>query len=242
MMRIQQNGATFLLELIRRVSTGQLAPAAFQRPYVWGRDDVMALCTSILEGFPIGGFLTWMPYQHADLTKLSRNRLGPILLDAGTRAPALLLDGQNRLATLAWMLRDITAPLPDDLSESERATWACGEELVVDLAARELRFVRHEDADLGFTLPMASLFDSRIATTLMLKRWSQEWSAFSEEERNAGLKWHDTCTNAFRNARITETVLENATPAEARKAFLHICRVGVPMSQEDFDAAIGWTG
>lgn len=238
-MKIQQN-ATFLLELVRRVHMGQLAPAAFQRPYVWNRDDVLALCTSIIEGYPIGGFLSWMPGRHADISQLGRKRLGPIMLDATAYAPALLLDGQNRLASLAWMLRDTSEPLPDNLSESERETWACGEELIADLGTQELRFVPHAEADKGLTLPAAALFDSRIANGYIRKRWNDQWRDYSDEERDAGLKWQDNWSRAFRDARVVETVLENATPAEARKAFLHICRVGVPMSQADFDAAIGW--
>jgi len=240
-MRIKQN-ATFLLELVRRVHVGQLAPAAFQRPYVWTREDVLALCTSIIEGFPIGGFLSWMPNRHADISQVGRKRLGPILLNEQARAPALLLDGQNRLASLAWMLRDPAEPLPDELSDTERDTWGRGEELVADLAAKELRFVPHDKAAEGLTLPAAALFDSRIASSCIRKRWDAEWSQFSEEERDAGLVCHDNWSRAFQDARVVETVLEDATPAQARKAFLHICRVGVPMSQDDFDAAIGWKG
>lgn len=44
-----------------------------------------------------------------------------------------------------------------------------------------------------------------------------------------------------REARTVETLIQNATAEEARHAFLRICRVGVPMSQEDFDRAVGWT-
>lgn len=239
-MKIEQN-ATFLLELVRRVHTGQLAPAAFQRPYVWDREAVLALCTSILEGYPIGGFLSWRPGRHADMALLGRKRLGPTLLNPAEYGSALLLDGQNRLATLAWMLRDAGDPLPTDLSDAEQAAWGCGEELIADLAAQELRFVPHADADKGLKLPAAALFDSRIANGCIRKRWNEQWREYSDDERDAGLKWQDNCSRAFRDARVVETVLNDATPEQARKAFLHICRVGVPMSQDDFDAAIGWT-
>ena len=239
-MRIQQH-ATFLMSMVQRVKAGSLAPAAFQRPYVWSRADVMALCTSILEAYPIGGFLSWAPGPAADVSALARHRLGPIVLETSARAPALLLDGQNRLATLAWLLHDFTTGMPTDLSDKEQETWATGEELIVDMETKELRFVKHANAAEGFSLPAAAMFDSRVANTLIRARWERNWKDFSEDQKDAGLKWLDHCADCFREARIVETVLENATPAEARKAFLHICRVGVPMDQADFDKAIGWT-
>ena len=48
------------------------------------------------------------------------------------------------------------------------------------------------------------------------------------------------CQNAFRNAQVVVTNLEQATVEEAKDAFLHICKVGVPMSAADFEAAVSW--
>lgn len=50
----------------------------------------------------------------------------------------------------------------------------------------------------------------------------------------------DRARDSFRSAQAATTVIQGATAQEARHAFLRICRVGVPMTQEDFDNAVGW--
>ena len=241
-MRIEQLSC-FLSDVLKDVLDGNLVPASFQRPYVWSKDDVLALCESILEGYPFGNFLIWMPYGKADLSAYARSRLGPIQRAEGGAPTGLLLDGQNRLASFAWMTRQLHE-MPAELSDMERATWDSGETLVVDLEHRDIRFVPQEAANTGFMLPAYALLDTIAGMRLMRERWeSPGWSRFTEDERNTGLIWWDKVATArFREARMVAVVLEHATPEEARKAFMHICRVGVPMSQEDFDAAIRWEG
>ncbi|KVP75208.1 DUF262 domain-containing protein [Burkholderia ubonensis] len=241
-MRIEQH-SSFLSDVLKDALNGRLVPAAFQRPYVWGKADVLALCESILRGYPFGSFLIWSPHGKADLNAYARARLGPILRSTDGAPTGLLLDGQNRLASFAWMTQEFHE-LPANLSEAERATWGTGERLIVDLALREMRFVPEAEANTGFSVPAYTLLDSRVATRLMRERWvSPEWTSLSVDERNAGLKWWDEVASArFGGARVVVTVLESATPEEAREAFTHICRVGVPMSEADFDAALKWTG
>lgn len=247
-MKIRQS-SSFLFTLIREVSAGRMLPAAMQRPYVWRKADVEALCDSILSGFPIGAFLMWAPGEKADLTCLAKGRLGPMLpaKDVETSNPyCLLLDGQNRLATLAWMMAQEFTDLPD-ASEAERETWMGDERLVLDYVAQSVKFVPAEQAGLGLRLPAWTLVSSATDVTyssamqLIRSLWLTEWSAsFSDAEIQEFIKLWDRCCDRFREARTTETVIENATADEARHAFLRICRVGIPMAQEDFDRAIGW--
>lgn len=104
-MRITQS-SVFVRTLLTNAATGQILPAAMQRPYVWQLNDVEALCDSILSGFPIGSFLLWEPDGAADLSFVAKGRLGPIganVSGTGSDQYQLMLDGQNRLATLAWL-------------------------------------------------------------------------------------------------------------------------------------------
>ena len=39
---------------------------------------------------------------------------------------------------------------------------------------------------------------------------------------------------------VVVTDMADATAAEAKDAFLHICKVGVPMSEADFEKAVSW--
>ncbi|KWU19139.1 DUF262 domain-containing protein [Burkholderia cenocepacia] len=238
-MRIEQK-AGFLVDFVRDVSRGGLVPAAFQRPYVWRVPDVLALCNSIQEGFPIGSFLLWTPYGKADMTSVGRRRLGPIEVAGDNPHASMLLDGQNRLATLAWMMRDETVELPQDLSEAEDEVWGGSQRLVVDLSARSIDFVAKDEAAVGFKLPARVLLDRKVQMQLTRECWATSWAPLPEAEKDAGLKWLDEVTNTFYDARVVATSLEHASAAEAKRAFLHICKVGVPMSAADFDAAIAW--
>jgi hypothetical protein len=232
--------SVFLQDVLRQVTKGELIPASFQRPYVWGPVDVLALVESILRRYPIGGFLVWAPWGQADLSQAGRARLGPIAAAAQTLHTSLLLDGQNRLATIAWLARDLSEALPPDITEQERVTWDNGTQLVCDLARQEIRYVPDSDAADGFVLPVAALLNNSLANRLMRTHWGTTWSTLSADVRDPGLRWFDECTASFREARVVVTEMQGATAAEAKHAFLHICKVGVPMSEQDFEASLAW--
>ena len=238
-MSIPQN-SVFLQDLLRQFRKGTLLPASFQRPYVWGKQDVLALVESILRSYPIGGFLLWSPWGKADLSRVGRNRLGPILASTDVVGSSLLLDGQNRLATMAWMAMDPAQPVPPDLAGQELATWGTGQRLVADMTLRQIHFVAEAEVEQGFRLPSAALLDSTLANRLMRKHWDKAWQNLSDEEKDAGLAWFEDCARKFCEARVVVTDLENVTAEEAKDAFLHICKVGVPMSEEDFKASLAW--
>lgn len=246
-MRINQT-SNFLVELVREVAGGRMLPAAMQRPYVWSKADVEALCDSIISGFPIGGFLVWAPGRNADLTKLAKARLGPMLPSTEPRyAPySLLLDGQNRLATLAWMMAvEQPAELPSP-SEAETKTWLTDEKLVCDYATRSIRFVPAAEADVGLRVPAWTVVaDSRLETfhdaMRMFRKNNSRWlQDYTQDEIDTFMEFWDRARDRFRDARTSTTIIEDATAAEARHAFLRICRVGVPMSEEDFNNAVAW--
>lgn len=252
-MEIKQR-SSFLLTLVREVASGRMLPAAMQRPYVWTKDDVLALCDSILSGFPIGAFLAWAPGPKANLADLARGRLGPIPAatkdTAGYNPYSLLLDGQNRAATLAWMMHRPDSALPDipDSAKVERETWLDGEVLVLDWAARAVKFVPKAELEVGLRMPAWTLLgnateDSRISANQHYRRLMRDvWPAYaSTTEMDDFIEFWDKACDKFREAQINITVIESATADEARHAFLRISRVGVPMSQEDFDTAVSWS-
>ena len=215
-----------MLELLGRVKAGHAAPARFQRPYVWSKDDVVALWTSIIRGYPLGSFLLWRP-KEGDHYKTPN--LGPIPLEP-SRYSELILDGQNRMVTLAWSMTPPDTEVPDDTSGAN--VFRDGQVLVLDPNQKKALFVNPDEIR-GMIMPVHYL------TNEFGKFMRNAWE--SDDDDNA-LEWLDHVGSQLREARITITHIENATVAEAREAFLHISRAGVPMSQEDFDAALIDTG
>lgn len=237
----------FLGSLLADASSGILMPADMNRPYVWEKEHVEALFDSILKQIPIGGFLLWQPNNKADLSTLSRSRLGPIDKATNVQAYApvcLLLDGQNRLASLLWLA--MVNPVFDtaQLSPAEHETWASGSALVFDGATNSVIFVPKNEADEGLRLPAWALMPSVVSqntTNKLLRSRYDKWEAHhTDQQIEDFVTRFDDAVNVFREARITVTTIEDATAEEARSIFLRICRVGVQMSQEDFDRAIGW--
>ena len=67
--------------------------SAFQREYVWKRDDAKLLIDSLIKEYPTGTMLTW---ETADPPELK----GPHKYDKKQGAVRILLDGQQRVTTL----------------------------------------------------------------------------------------------------------------------------------------------
>jgi hypothetical protein len=123
----------------------------------------------------------------------------------------------------------------DLLSPVERETWANGEILVLDYEAKGVRFMP-EDQVYGdqFVTPAGLVLD--IPSFWKFTRKRMDNCAYSDE----ALDWYVRMGDALREARCASVVLERATPEEALEAFRHIAKTGVPMSEEDFTAAMSW--
>jgi len=237
-MRIQQNSG-FLIDFLRQAGQGELVPAAFQRPYVWSKADVEAFWTSLLRKWPTGSLLIWEPDSSVDMGKVARSRLGPIQPD-GTPS-GVILDGQNRLATFAWSMRLPGSPLPDLdlLSDAERETWANGDILVLDPDAKAARFMPEEQVyGDRLVMPAGLVIDPASYWPFIRKRVNE--ANLKDDVVDPAINWLETAANALRDARCSAVVIERATPDEALEAFRHIARTGVPMSEQDFEAAMSW--
>lgn len=213
-----------MMDIIEDVRRGRTIPAAFQRPYVWTAADIEALWKSILMGYPIGALLLWQP---RDRTVPGKRMLGPIQADSDDRC-TIILDGQNRLVTIAWSLT------PGDVRVDPAAPgydiWRSGKTLTADPYTRTVRFV--DDAEIkGMMMPVHNLTGT--FNTFLRRNWVSE-------EDDVHAEWLDHLGSRQREARIIKATIERATPEEAREAFLHISRAGVPMSAADFDAAMGF--
>jgi hypothetical protein len=86
-----------LQQVLDLVDSGDLALPEFQRGYVWNRDQVRGLFSSLYRGYPIGGFMTWNTKAEG-----ASARGGPVAVDGTVK---LLLDGQQRVTTLYGVIR-----------------------------------------------------------------------------------------------------------------------------------------
>ena len=83
--------------ILEKIDEHQLFVPAFQREYVWKRDDAKQLIDSLIKEYPTGTMLTWETANPPELK-------GPYKYDEKQGAVRLLLDGQQRVTTLYMLI------------------------------------------------------------------------------------------------------------------------------------------
>jgi hypothetical protein len=84
--------------ILDKIDEHQLFVPAFQREYVWKRDDAKKLIDSLIKEYPTGTMLTWETANPPELK-------GPHKYSDSQGAVKLLLDGQQRVTTLYMLIK-----------------------------------------------------------------------------------------------------------------------------------------
>ncbi|MCP3997240.1 MAG: DUF262 domain-containing protein [bacterium] len=87
----------FIFELLKDIREGKIRVPRFQRPYVWRRDQMLDLLDSIRKHYPIGSLLVW----DTESKYTSTSRIGPVKIPPPSGNASYVLDGHQRLSTLA---------------------------------------------------------------------------------------------------------------------------------------------
>lgn len=83
-------------KLVDQFMDGEIQLPEMQRRYVWTREKVRALVDSIYKGYPSGSILLW-----ETSAKVPTHPPAAANASRGTKQPMLLLDGQQRITSLA---------------------------------------------------------------------------------------------------------------------------------------------
>lgn len=89
--------------ILERIDEYQLFIPAFQREYVWKREDAKKLFDSLIKEYPTGTMLTWETANPPELK-------GQQKYDEKQGAVRILLDGQQRITTLYMLIRGKIPP------------------------------------------------------------------------------------------------------------------------------------
>ena len=89
--------------ILDKIDENQLFVPAFQREYVWQRDDAKELIDSLIKEYPTGTMLTWETGNPPELK-------GPYKYNEKQGAVRLLLDGQQRVTTLYMLIKGDIPP------------------------------------------------------------------------------------------------------------------------------------
>jgi len=96
-------------QILDKIDENQLFIPAFQREYVWSRDNAKKLIASLIRNYPTGTMLTWETNTPPELK-------GNWVYDARQGAVKIILDGQQRITTLYLLIRN---KIPPYYKESE---------------------------------------------------------------------------------------------------------------------------
>lgn len=81
------------------IDMGSIALPEFQRGYVWNRDQVRGLMSSLYRRHPVGSLLVWATNAEDAPTRGEKKSVPGVV--------KLLLDGQQRITTLYGIIRGI---------------------------------------------------------------------------------------------------------------------------------------
>ena len=98
-------GTDQLIGQVKRLLDGALMIPSIQRDYVWSRPQIPRLLDSIYKGYPIGSLLIWETNLEVPLKPAAVLQGTPV-----QGRPSVLLDGQQRLTSLAWVYRPLATP------------------------------------------------------------------------------------------------------------------------------------
>ncbi len=90
-------------QILDKIDENQLFVPAFQREYVWKKQDVKDLINSLIKGYPTGTMLTWETSNPPEIK-------GNWNYSKSQGAVKLILDGQQRITTLYILIRDKIPP------------------------------------------------------------------------------------------------------------------------------------
>ena len=88
--------------VLSQIDLGSYALPVFQRGYVWSREQVRNLMTSLYKEYPIGGLLVWVTQTDTSIIRGEHEQV-PSTIN-------LILDGQQRITTLYGIMKGKEPP------------------------------------------------------------------------------------------------------------------------------------
>lgn len=93
----------YINQILDKIDENQIFVPAFQREYVWKKEDAKKLISSMLKDYPTGTMLTWETNNPPELK-------GDYTYDHNKGLVKLILDGQQRITTLYMLIRGEIPP------------------------------------------------------------------------------------------------------------------------------------
>lgn len=210
--------AQYLNTVLRLIDRTSLRIPRFQRDFVWGESNVVALLGSIKKGYPIGSILTWRIESKNDYFSGYREDAFPTA-DENLTSFEVILDGAQRLSSLYGCLRNPDANTVYDMYYDLR-----GETFNHSSSVRKIE---------PWFVPMASMFDSR-------RFLKVQASIVDLDDGEALLARVLNLYTTFQEYQVPIIALSNTTLEDVVEVFRRINSSGTALSTVDFVRALTW--
>jgi hypothetical protein len=212
--------------ILDKVDENQLFVPAFQREYVWKRDDAKSLIDSLIKEYPTGTMLRWETANPPELK-------GPHKYKPEQGAVRILLDGQQRVTTLYMLIR---GKIPPYYTAPEIVNDTRG--LHVNLDTLELSYyvkVRMENNP--YWQNVTDVFEGKVTAFDLQTQFEAAGKAMSMDE----LKKLNANINAITQVKEREfpeqTIPVKATIREAIDIFYKVNASGVALTDAELALA-----
>lgn len=159
-------------QILDKIDENQLFIPAFQREFVWKRDNVKNLVDSLIKDYPIGTMLTWETNNPPELK-------GDWKYDHRQGSVKILLDGQQRITSLYLLVRGKIPPYyrKQDIAKDPRG-------LYVNIQTLELQYYKKISMENNpFWINITDIFQKNIKGNKKVKEIKQKgYELFEDDE------------------------------------------------------------
>lgn len=205
-----------LVELTRRVLSGEIVLPKFQRPYTWNREQILKLLDSIARNYPIGSVLLWQ----SDENYVAERTVGDVVVNPPRPGFPMcyILDGQQRLSTVCGALHWS----PDGDADSP---W----NIVYDLSTESFEHRATLDDPPAHQIPLRLLSDPS-------KYFPRTSEIVDDEVRQRAVAFFDR----LRDYALPTITLHGMAKDEVAKVFERINSTGTQLDMVDLVRAATW--
>ncbi len=173
--------------ILDKIDENQLFVPAFQREFVWKRENVKNFIDSLIKEYPIGTMLIWETNNPPELK-------GSWNYDPRQGSVKVLLDGQQRITSLYLLIRGEIPPYykKKDIVKDPRG-------LYVNISTLELQYYKKILMENNpFWINITDIFQKKVKENKTVKEIKQKGFDLSEEEED----------KIFDNFNLIEKVLD----------------------------------
>lgn len=213
-------------QILDKIDDNQLFVPAFQREYVWKRDDAKYLINSLIKGYPTGTMLTWETSSPPELK-------GKWKYNSSQGAVKLILDGQQRITTLYILIRDKIPPYytKDDIKTDIT-------NLYVNVENLELEYFKKTKMENNpLWVNITDIFKKKVRTRDVIKALKQAGQDVPDEREDTIDENFKSIESILSRAFLEQTIPVKANIKEAIDIFYIVNASGVNLTEAELALA-----